>query len=428
VTNYLLLAVASICLAAAIWWATKRTSAAAAPVVLAFILFVQALGGPVWEWAKWSSGAGLPPTVAAAAFTDSKAVPAFLWAAIGASLSALLVPRQPATLAPSTVWEPSRRVSITVIAAGVFSFCGFVIGEGPSFLRREIYLQAEGPVLVLRMFWPLGVLWGLLAIVLLMVEKDVKLRIGLVAVAILWYIGPAAVGSRLALGVPLTAVFVITYHQINGRRIHLPILGAAVLLSMTAVFTFSVILQARGMPHGLLNLPKVAAAVIDGSTSSTDSYLMPVKQLASSIFVSVPNAEQSAIYGVDPHVLIANANILPGTSQAMELERYWPYEWVPLSFAGMWYGTFGWFAQLLWFGSVGWLCGYASYNIQRSSFPILSIAPLGIGAIIGLLSIQYSSRMVWRIVSILLVMAVVGFLTRRSLRWHPPLLTAGRAP
>jgi iron complex transport system permease protein len=197
---------------------------------------------------------------------------------------------------------------------------------------------------------------------------------------------------------------------------------------MTAVFTFSVILQARGMPHGLLNLPKVAAAVIDGSTSSTDSYLMPVKQLASSIFVSVPNAEQSAIYGVDPHVLIANANILPGTSQAMELERYWPYEWVPLSFAGMWYGTFGWFAQLLWFGSVGWLCGYASYNIQRSSFPILSIAPLGIGAIIGLLSIQYSSRMVWRIVSILLVMAVVGFLTRRSLRWHPPLLTAGRAP
>ena len=77
-SNAELLAIAAVCLAVAVWYAITQTSAAAAPVVLACILFAQGLGGPVWEWAKWSSGAGLPPTVSAAPFGDSRAVPAFL--------------------------------------------------------------------------------------------------------------------------------------------------------------------------------------------------------------------------------------------------------------------------------------------------------------------------------------------------------------
>lgn len=421
-TNLQLLAIASVCLAVAIWYAFARTSAAAAPVILACILFAQGLGGPVWEWAKWSSGAGLPPSVVAAPFRDSHAVPAFLWAAMGASLAALLLrpaPRQPGE---GSTWQPSRTLSIAAAGAAIFTFCGFLVGQGPNFLRREVYLAGDGPTLVLRMFWPLGVLFGLIAVVLLAVERDRWIRLGLFVGALGWYVGPLSVGSRLALAVPLVSVAVLVYHEVSRRRLHVPAIAAAVFLSVLAAFTFSVILQARGMPHGLLNMPNVAEATIAKAQTSTDSFLLPVKQLASSIFASVPNAEQSAVYGVDPDVLIANANVLPGTAQPMELERYWPYQWVPLSFAGTWYGAFGGVPQLILFGAIGWVAGYAASNLQRSTYPVLSLVPLGFAAIIGVLSIQYSSRMVWRIISILIALAIVSFLIRRA---RPRRLTPG---
>src|ERR1700682_3952835 len=168
------------------------------------------------------------------------------------------------------------------------------------------------------------------------------------------------------------------------------------------------------MPHGLLNLPNVVGVTISDSLASTDSLLHPLKQLASSVFVSVPDAEQSATYGVGLDVLIANANVLPGTAQPMELERYWPYAWVPLSFAGTWFGATGWVGQFLLFGAIGWMCGYTAYNIQRSRFNILSFAPIYTAAMIGGLSAQYPSRMVWRFVSIGIFLFIASCLARRT--------------
>ena len=124
-TNFQLLVIAIISVAAAVWWCATRTSAAWAPTVLAIIMLVMAVGGPIWDWSKWSGGAGLAPVVKAAPFAESKAVPAFLWASIGAGLSALLVPQAPASVRENKNWMRTKNISIVAIVAAAISFVGF---------------------------------------------------------------------------------------------------------------------------------------------------------------------------------------------------------------------------------------------------------------------------------------------------------------
>ena len=159
----------------------------------------------------------------------------------------------------------------------------------------------------------------------------------MIGIGVLGFIATVAAGSRAAVSFPLMGAILIIRHEISQRRLHpLMIASTSILLAMS-VITFSVTLLARSIPHGILNFPNVVEVTISDSLASTDSFLLPLKQLTSSVFVSVPDTEMSATYGVDLDVLIANANVLPGTAQATELERYWPYEWVPLSFAGSWF-------------------------------------------------------------------------------------------
>jgi iron complex transport system permease protein len=378
-------------------------------------MLVMAVGGPIWDWSKWSGGAGLALVVRAAPFGESKAVPAFLWASIGAALSALLLPQAPASVRENKNWMYTKKISTVAIVAAAISLVGFLIGSGPSILSEEVYgLGADGNAFLLRMFWPVGVIIGLIPLALIAFEKDRKLRFWMIGIATLWFICSAATGSRTAVAFPLVGALLIIRHQVSKRRLHLPIIAAALILLATSVVTFSVSLEARSIPHGLLNLPNVVGVTISDSLASTDSFLHPLKQLASSVFVSVPDAEQSATYGVGLDVLVANANVLPGTAQPMELERYWPYVWVPLSFAGSWFGATGWVGQFLLFGAIGWMCGYTADNIQRSRFNILSFAPIYTASMIGLLSAQYSSRMVWRVVSIGIFLLIASFLARRT--------------
>lgn len=111
-TNFQLLVLALISLTGAVWLSVKRTSAAAAPAVLAVIMLLLALGGPVWEWSKDDGGGGVPQTVKAVAFSESQAVSAFLWASIGAGLSALLIPPVPLQALPTRkLMPPETRVS-----------------------------------------------------------------------------------------------------------------------------------------------------------------------------------------------------------------------------------------------------------------------------------------------------------------------------
>ena len=393
----------------------KRTSAAAAPTVLAGIMLLLALGGPIWEWSKYDGGAGLVDTVKAAAFGESRAVAAFLWASIGAGLSGLLVPPVPSDAVPPREAQLPSNFSLMVAVVSSVTFVAYLVGEGPNFLDREVYLDSSGVMLLVH-FWPLGLACCITAIALAMREKDRRTRLFLIATAALWFVTQASLASRTACAAPMVAGSLILHTEIRRRRVHLPIIAAALTLLATSVFTFSAVNKAREMPHGLLNLFNVTHATATDMRNSTDSLLVPVKQLAASVFVGFPIAEESARHAVDPGVLINNANPLPGTAQPPELERYWPYEWVPLCFAGEWYGAMGRLGQLLLFGAIGSLLGLSMRNLLQSRFRLFSFLPVGFAALIGVLSIEYPSRMVWRIISLSLIFLVASYSIRERSR------------
>jgi hypothetical protein len=416
-SNFQLLVLALISLTGAVWLSVKRTSAAAAPAVLAVIMVLLALGGPVWEWSKYSGVVGLPPTVRAAAFSESKAVPAFLWASIGAGLSALLVPPVPVQALPARKTMPSRSGSIVAAVVSAVSLVGNLVGEGPSFFRREVYLQSDGVMFLMKAAWPIGVVSTMLGIALTAREKDRRLRLFLIATAALWFIASVSTGSRTACALPMLGGALIIYNEVRRRRLHLPWIAGALAMLVTVFFAFSVVHKARDdTPHGLLNLPSLVQATASDMFNSTDSISLPVKQLLSTVYLAFPVAEESVGYDVSD-VILDNANPLPGKAQPAELERYWPYEWTPLSFVGEWFGAFGWVGQVLIFGAMGWIFGLTIHNLQRSRFRIISFLPLGLVALTGVFSIEYSSRIVWRVISISVVVLIASYLVRERRRY-----------
>ena len=410
-TNVQLFVLALISLTVAVWLSVKRTSAAAAPAVLAAIMLLLALGGPLWEWSRHSGYSGLPSSVPAVAFSESKAVPAFLWASIGAGLSALLIPPIPAQALPTRKVAPSRKLSIAVAIVSAVAFVTLVIGVGPSFFKNDSYLYSDGILFLAMASWP-GILSGVLGVVLTAWEKDRRLRILLIATSALWFIGPLSTGSRMACAVPIVGCVLIVFNEIRRRRLHLALIAPAVALFVTGVFAFSVVGNARAMPHGLLNVPNVVQATASDIANSTDSILEPAKELVASVVVGFPIAEESVHEDVDIGTLLGNANPLPGTARSADLERYWPYSWVPLSFAGEWFGAMGCVGQILLFGIMGWIFGFAMHNLQRSRFRLMSFLPLGFVAMVGVLSIEYSSRSVWRILSLSVILLIASYLVR----------------
>jgi hypothetical protein len=413
VTNVQLLVLALVCLTAAVWLSVKRTSAAAAPAMLAAMMLLLALGGSLWEWSKHSgvNAAGLPPTVQAVAFGESRAAPAFLWASIGAGLSALLVPPIPAQALPTRSVAPSRKLNIAVAIVSAATFVMLVIGEGPSFFKNDVYLYSDGILFLLMASSP-GIIFGVLGIVLTTWEKDRRLRILLIATSALWFVGPLSTGSRMACAVPIVGSLLIIFNEIRRRRLHLPLIAAAAALFVTGVFTFSVVSNARAMPHGLFNVPNLVQVTASDIANSTDSILAPAKQLVASVVVGFPLAEESVHEDVDIGTLLGNANPLPGTARPAELERYWPYFWAPLSFAGEWFAAMGCLGQILLFGTMGWIFGLAMHNLQRSRFRLMSFLPLGFVALVGVYSIEYSSRAVWRTISLSVILLIVSYLVR----------------
>jgi hypothetical protein len=309
------------------------------------------------------------------------------------------------------VVAPSRRLSIAVAIVSAVTFVANVMGEGPSFFKNDSYLYSDGTLFLLMASLP-GIVSGVLGVVLTAWEKDRGLRILLIATSALWFIGPLSTGSRMACAVPIVGCVLIVFNEIRRRRLHLPLIAAAVALFVTGIFTFSVVTNARAMPHGLLNIPNLVEVTASSIADSTDSILEPAKELVSSVAVGFPLAEQSVHEDVDIGTLLGNANPLPGTAQSAELERYWPYAWAPLSFTGEWFGAMGWVGQILIFGAMGWISGFAMHNLQRSRFRLMSFLPLGFVALVGVFSIEYSSRAVWRVISLSVILLIASYLVR----------------
>jgi iron complex transport system permease protein len=417
-TNTSLAVIALVTTSVAIWVWIRRSSAALAPVLLAVPLLIIALfGGPLWEWSKYSGGAGLGPDIRAVPFADSIGATALLWACIGAGLSALLLPPvgrdHERSAGGGAARIQSRTVSIICIWATVVFLAVWIIGSGPSILSRDYYLQSDGIEFFLLVGWPLCFLAAIVTLVLSGFESDPLIKFYMLAVCAVVYIVMMAVGTRMAIVFPALAALVLIGSMIRNRRINVIALAAAIALLGLAAFTFSVVLAARVAPHGLLNLPGIIRGVIDRGSSFTDLLVTPIKQLCSSVAVAYPLVERSAQSNI-LDILLSNANPLPGTAAGRGFEVYWPYSWVPLAFVGTWFGSTGWVGQVLLYCFTGWATGYTIANFERSKLPYLSLlvypAALGLGA----LSIQYTSRNVFRVLSIALVLLFVSYLIRRK--------------
>jgi hypothetical protein len=431
--NVVLATVAGATTAGAVWVWVRRASAAAAPALLALVLFfVGIFGGPLWEWSKFEQGAGLPQEIKAVPFAQSTAASAFLWAAVGAGVAAFLL-RKAERQSSDRPRGQSRNVSIILIVATIVALVIWLVGSGPSVLSRDTYLASDGILLLLLIGWPLGLLSSMITLVLSVYERDPLVKLGMWSVAAVWYVAMLSVGTRMAIAYPLVAAIVLIADMVYSRRIRVSSSIAAVALLGLGALTFSVVLAARLMPHGLLNLPDLFSAVFARSDNFADALSTPVKRLSASIFQAYPLTERSTQYDL-LDVLLANANPLPGSAQPASLERFWPYSWVPLSFVGTWYGATGWFGQVVLFCFMGWVTGTAISNFQRSRFTYASFAVIVLVLGLGILSIEYSSRNVWRVVSIAVIVLVVSYLVRERSTGPPSIdvlerkrMAAGRA-
>jgi iron complex transport system permease protein len=217
----------------------------------------------------------------------------------------------------------------------------------------------------------------------------------------------------MAVALPVVAAIIVLV-KIPRRKWYIPV-GRVLLagsLLMAAIFTFALSLQARTSPHGIVNLADLFQETLQNQGLGGFDPLEAVKQLTASISASYPIIEYSTTRPVGLETLIGNANPLPGTSNDFLLERYEPYLWVPLSMVGESYAQLGWFGQLCLYAAVAAVCGFITNNLAASRFYILSLAGAGIGLMIAALSIQYSSRMFWRVFSIAVVLAIVSLLVR----------------
>ena len=71
---------------------------------------------------------------------------------------------------------------------------------------------------------------------------------------------------------------------------------------------------------------------------------------------------------------------------------------------------------MLLFGTLGWIVGLTMHNLQQSRFRLISFLPLGFGVLTGMVAIEYPSRMVWRLISLCLLLLVISYLVRDSSR------------
>jgi iron complex transport system permease protein len=424
-TNTSLAVIALVTTSVAIWVWVRRSSAALAPVLLAVpFLLIALFGGPLWEWSKYSGGAGLGPNIRAVPFADSIGASALLWASIGAGLSALLLPPvgrgNERTTYLGAANLHSRTVSVVCIWATLASLVVWLIGSGPSVLSRNYYLQSDGITFFLMVGWPLAFAAAMVTLVLSVLERDPLLKFYMWGAVAMVYVAMMAVGTRISIVFPAVGAVVLIIGMIRNRRLNVIASAAAVALLGLAAFTFSVVFVARVVPHGLLNLPELFRGVIDRSNGFADLLLSPVKQLGASVFVSYPLTERSAQSDL-LDVLVANANPLPGTSVGRGFETYWPYSWVPLAFVGSWFGATGWMGQVLIYCLMGWTTGYTIANFERSKLPYGSL--MAIAAALGLaaLSLEYTSRNIWRVFFIALVLLAVSYLVRRKRARSSPL-------
>lgn len=413
-SNLLLGVVALVITIGSILRARQFPTALPAACSASIFLLLAFFGHALWTWSRESAGAGLPATIDSVPFGRSVAATCLLWAAIGSAAAAYIVPRRRSieytAIAASLRNERTAR-TLFVVSTALIPL--WLVGQGPNVLNRSSYLETNGNDFLLRATTLPGPLLAIFAVIMAARTTDSTLRRLLLANVVVWYILEIAIGTRTAVALPLLGALFILQAAFRGRRVRIGHIALGLAMLMLSVVTVTICLYARTGPHGLLNLGRLIEFGLNPTPGFNRQSEISVKALIASIAASYPIIERSVQVPVGLDVLLSNANPLPGTSLAFMLERYQPYEWVPLAMVGEWYNAVGALGQLALYLFVAYLCGVVTHNLLQSKYYVLSIAGIGLSLMIGVLSVQYSSRIVWRFLWIALAVAVITYLIRQ---------------
>ncbi|MGC5257569.1 hypothetical protein ACPXCG_14545 [Gordonia sp. DT218] len=411
------------------FWRVRGRATAGWPALWMSLIFValSVFGYPAWSWSKSSLGAGLPSDALVVSFADSVGVRALLVASMAASAIACLMPRgfrvDGAGGQHRSSDQPARSVSSEmawwVAGLSALVFVCWCLGQGPSLLIREVYLDTDGIQILLRATTPGGTLAAMATTATLFLCHDRRPRNVLFVLTVVWFMSLLAIGTRGAVTIPVMAGLMIIARGRHDPMYRRPMFLAGGVLIGVAILTFGWVIEARYGTHGLLFLPRVIfGGKVTAMTDDPSAIARSVRQVVASVAASYPIVDHSVIAGVPMNIQIQNANPLLGSGNSAELERYFPWDWVPLSFAGTWYGATGILGQLGVFGVFAAVPCMLYRLLDAGPFAPYRHAGTVAALMLAFLSVQYSSRLCWRFFWVLLVacalVSVFNWLVARS--------------
>ena len=405
------------------WILLRRPTAYLYPALLLGLAFslLGLFAPPLWNATSQIGDTGLPfsGSFTPAQVADTRAM--FLVATIG-----VLTPGLAGALGRSIALQggdtpeqsrslvsDSHRISVGqshfLLVTSTAILAAWIIGQGAAAFRSFDYLAGSGPIAVQRLANPLSPLAILASGVVLASTFRDRRRTALAAMTLLlaWWAFLASKGTRLSMLVPLTiGVALIAVSR--------PILLKLCILGITcslALITLQVAILARSRPHGLTNLPSLLADPSVPWPMGVGDYATPLSFLGKNVsgvaLVSIESVAR-APSGAD---LMRNLNPLPAPLARplpFTEERFWPYEWVPLSTIGELQGAYGYagvlltcaaFSIALTIGASGW--GRSPWQ-TRVALLSLSLTPLAC-----VFLVQYSTRNSFRILWLSFVLAVL---------------------
>lgn len=359
---------------------------------------------PIWEISKFYSGSGITTSLNFGESQDFEL-----------SLVLAAVVLQVASLISFVLWGGARVNFREAIGALQLRTNGmssallvlWVIGQGPSLLYRNSYLFSDGWIQLLR---PLAFLAPILAASLFLfalLSNRTKIWAANF-LAVLWCICLTSIGSRSA----LLFVVLLLYStlrwiytlRVSAFKFSLSV-AVLYLFSFAFLTVFSATLYARLNPHGLTEMLKLLGNDDSPSLVFGDKWIALLLSLAISIASIYPIMTLSSQLKVPQDVLLINANPLPteilGISPNNSVEFILP--WLPKALIGELYGSFGPWGFVIWILSMSLL---SLYLYSRAAKAGKSLLALGIGLVFVvsmLLALQYPSRVVFRVFSIVYI-------------------------
>jgi iron complex transport system permease protein len=424
---HLLLVVTISALIAGGWVVFRRHQWAMPGLVAATLMwFFAVLGGHLWNLSRKYNGSGIPPSMAADTVLGSPAMRALLWASAGSLLGVAAFMYLQSRRSKSVTWAqgptvviPTQRLRVDVlrptslIVLSAALFVAWLLGQGPSIWARDTYLAADGIGALLTATTVPAPLIGATALAIsLILPASRETRALSVALGVVWWICTLAVGTRLAIAFPLAVAAALVAKRLRVRRSRLRLFGDLALAYLTLyliIFSFSVTLEVRHIPHGLSYLPELFASDTRPGPFALLSWGPMILLMVSSVTSGFVITDYSVLHPPPAKILWLNANPLPGSIagiDAFSYERMWPLDWVPLSMAGEWYGIYGAVGQLLLYGVTAFAGAWAVdyFNSRKQRFFAALVMVLTIANVT--ISVQYPSRWFWRLLSLVVLLPV----------------------